>query len=151
VTSNGGAGRTAGPAAVPSTTASRNIAPGTHRISRAYRGGLVVALCVLSPGAVAAQQAITNPFAGRADVIDEGRSRFNQYCAHCHGTNAYQGERPRDLRRLNLRYGQQAPRVFYEVVSNGRLDKGMPVWTTVLSDEVLWQIFTFLETVQTPP
>jgi len=27
----------------------------------------------------------------------------------------------------------------------------MPVWKTVLSDEVLWQIFTFLETVQTPP
>src|SRR6267143_4603302 len=32
------------------------------------------------------------------------------------------------------RCGQQAPRVFYEVVSNGRLDKGMPVWKTVLSD-----------------
>jgi mono/diheme cytochrome c family protein len=154
VKSNGGAGRTAGPAAVPSTTASGNIAPSTDLISHAYRGALVVALCVLSSGAVAAQQAIatiTNPFAGRADVIDEGRSRFNQYCAHCHGTNAYQGERSRDLRRLNLRYGQQAPRVFYEVVSNGRLDKGMPVWKTVLSDEVLWQIFTFLETVQTPP
>jgi polar amino acid transport system substrate-binding protein len=115
---------------------------------------LVVVLCVLLPGAVPAQPApatITNPFEGRADVIDEGRSLFNQYCAHCHGTNAYQGERSRDLRRLNLRYGQQAPRAFYEVVSNGRLDKGMPVWKTVLSDEVLWQIFTFLETVQTPP
>jgi len=103
---------------------------------------------------VPAQQApatITNPLEGRADVIDEGRSLFNQYCAHCHGTNAYQGERARDLRRLNLRYGPQAPRVFYEVVSNGRLDKGMPVWKTVLSDEMLWQVFTFLETVQTPP
>jgi len=127
VKSNGGAGRTA---------------------------ALVVVLSVLLPGAVPAQHAaatITNPFQGRADVIDEGRSLFNQYCGHCHGTNAYQGERSRDLRRLNLRYGQQAPRVFYEVVSNGRLDKGMPVWKTVLSDEVLWQIFTFLETVQTPP
>jgi hypothetical protein len=37
------------------------------------------------------------------------------------------------------------------VVSKGRLDKGMPVWKTVLSDEMLWQVFTFLETVQTPP
>jgi len=117
-------------------------------------GALAVALCVVSPGAAAkAQQApvaITNPFEGRADVIDEGRSLFNQYCAHCHGTNAYQGERSRDLRRLNLRYGHQAPRVFYEAVSNGRLDKGMPVWKTVLSEDVLWQIFTFLQTVQTP-
>ena len=151
---NGGAGVTAGPAAVPSMSSSGKIAPGTCRISAAYRGALAVVLCVLSPGAVPAQQAaatITNPFEGRADVIDEGRSLFNQYCAHCHGTNAFQGERSRDLRRLNLRYGQQAPRVFYEVVSKGRLDKGMPVWKTVLSDEALWQIFTFLETVQTPP
>lgn len=121
----------------------------------AWGGALAVVLCVFSPGALArAQQApatIANPFEGRADVVDDGRSLFNQYCAHCHGTNADQGERPRDLRRLNLRYGQQAPRMFYETVSNGRLDKGMPVWKTVLSDDVLWRIFTFLETVQTPP
>jgi hypothetical protein len=35
------------------------------------------------------------------------------------------------------------------VTRQGKLDKGMPVWTTVLSDDALWQIFTFLETVQT--
>jgi mono/diheme cytochrome c family protein len=155
VTSSGGAGRRAGPAVVPSTSASTDIALGRRRILSAYGAALAVILGVFSPGlAVHAQQAattITNPFEGRADVIDEGRSLFNQYCAHCHGTNAFQGERPRDLRRLNLRYGPQAPRVFYETVSKGRLDKGMPVWKTVLSDDVLWQIFTFLETVQTPP
>jgi len=114
----------------------------------------VVVLCVLSPGVVRAQQAaatITNPFSGRADVIEEGRGLFNQYCAHCHGTNAYQGERPRDLRRLSLRYGREAPRVFYETATKGKLDKGMPVWKTVLSEDALWQIFTFLETVQAPP
>jgi mono/diheme cytochrome c family protein len=153
--SNGGAGRRAVPAVVPSTSVSTEIALGRRRILSASGGALAVILFIFSPGAAAqAQQAaatITNPFEGRADVIDYGRSLFNQYCAHCHGTNAYQGERSRDLRRLNLRYGQQAPRMFYETVSNGRLDKGMPVWKTVLSDDVLWQIFTFLETVQTPP
>jgi len=117
---------------------------------------LGVSALLVSAGAVpaSAQQAapaVTNPLAGRADVIDDGRSLFNQYCAHCHGTNAYQGERSRDLRRLSLRYGAQAPRVFYETATNGKLDKGMPVWKTVLSDDALWQIFTFLETVQTPP
>jgi mono/diheme cytochrome c family protein len=116
---------------------------------------LVILLCVLSSfvAAKAQQQAatITNPFSGRADVIEEGRSLFNQYCAHCHGTNAYQGERSRDLRRLSLRYRHEAPRVFYETATRGKLDKGMPVWKTVLSDDLLWQIFTFLETVQTPP
>ena len=114
---------------------------------------LVVVLSVLASAqpATAQQAAITNPLAGRAEVVDEGRSLFNQYCAHCHGTNAYQGERARDLRRLQLRYGPEAPRVFYETVTKGKLDKGMPVWKPILSDDVLWQMFTFLETVQTPP
>jgi len=93
-----------------------------------------------------------NPFEGRADVVPEGRSLFNQYCSHCHGPNAIQGERPRDLRRLNIRHGQQqAPRVFYETANRGRPDKGMPTWNGILTDDKLWRIFTFLETVQTPP
>jgi polar amino acid transport system substrate-binding protein len=134
--SNGGVGSTAGSAVVFFVVV------------------LALSSMVVSPLAMPAsaqQAAVTNPLSGRADVIDEGRSLFNQYCAHCHGTNAYQGERSRDLRRLSLRYGAQAPRVFYETATNGKLDKGMPVWKTVLSDDALWQIFTFLETVQTPP
>jgi mono/diheme cytochrome c family protein len=94
---------------------------------------------------------ITNPFAGRSDVVEEGRSLFNQYCSHCHGPNAFQGERPGDLRRLKIRYGKEATRVFYDTVSSGRLDKGMPVLKGVLSEEVLWRIFTYLETVQAQP
>jgi mono/diheme cytochrome c family protein len=94
---------------------------------------------------------IENPFAGRADVVEEGRSLFNQYCAHCHGPNAVQGERPRDLRRLQIRYGDNASTVFYETVSVGRMDVGMPVWKGILTDEVLWGIFTYLQTVQTQP
>ena len=118
-----------------------------------HAGALAAALCLAAPTARAENTArpIANPFEGRADVVDEGRSLFNQYCGHCHGTNAFQGERSRDLRRLKLRYQSQAASVFYETVSNGRLEKGMPVWKAVLSDDVVWQIFTFLETVQTPP
>jgi len=94
---------------------------------------------------------IENPFAGRVDLVAEGRSLFNQYCSHCHGPNAVQGERPRDLRRLDIRYGDKASSVFYETVSTGRMDLGMPVWKGVLTDDVLWRIFTYLQTVQTQP
>ena len=94
---------------------------------------------------------IANPFEGRADVVVEGRSLFNQYCSHCHGPNAIQGERPRDLRRLRIRYGDKAPEVFDSTTSKGRPDKGMPVWKGVLSDDVLWSIYTYLESVQTQP
>jgi polar amino acid transport system substrate-binding protein len=94
---------------------------------------------------------VTNPLEGRSDLVDDGRSLFNQYCAHCHGPNAIQGERPRDLRRLKLRYGGGAPKAFYESVSRGRPDKGMPVWKGTLSDDALWRIFTYLQTLQTEP
>jgi len=115
-------------------------------------GALAAALCfaALTARGENAATPVVNPFEGRADLVDDGRSLFNQYCAHCHGTNAFQGERSRDLRRLKLRYQARAAAVFYETVSNGRLQKGMPVWKSVLSDDALWEIFTFLETVQTP-
>jgi len=89
-----------------------------------------------------------NPYSGNAEVAKEGASLFNQYCSHCHGPWAEQGERPRDLRRLRIRYGDDAISMFYTTVNNGRLDKGMPVWKGVLPEQVLWKIYTFLETVQ---
>jgi mono/diheme cytochrome c family protein len=93
----------------------------------------------------------TNPYEGRSDLVPEGKSLFNQYCSHCHGPNAQQGERPRDLRRLRIRYGDDAITVFYTTINEGRMDKGMPPWKGVLSDDLMWRIFTFLDTVQTPP
>jgi mono/diheme cytochrome c family protein len=117
--------------------------------------GLVAAALLVSwLGARAAEPTaatVANPLEGRSDVVDEGRGLFNQYCSHCHGPNAIQGERPRDLRRLKLRYGSEATKVYQEAMSRGRPDKGMPVWKDVLSDDVLWRIFTYLQTVQTEP
>jgi mono/diheme cytochrome c family protein len=89
-----------------------------------------------------------NPYSGDKQVAQEGGSLFNQFCSHCHGPWAEQGERPRDLRRLRIRYGDDAIAMFYTTVNEGRLDKGMPVWKGVLRDEVQWKIYTFLETVQ---
>src|SRR5258706_14241410 len=115
---------------------------------------IAAALFLFTGGGTAAEtnsEALKNPYEGRQDLVAEGASLFNQYCSHCHGPNAVQGERPRDLRRLNIRYGDKASTIFYETVSTGRLDVGMPVWKGVLSDEGLWRIFTYLQTVQTQP
>ncbi|MFO1321451.1 MAG: c-type cytochrome [Burkholderiales bacterium] len=106
----------------------------------------VAAACV--SGAAHGDDRPKNPFAGDKAIASEGGSLLNQYCSHCHGQWAEQGERPRDLRRLNLRYGDDAITTFYRTVNNGRLEKGMPVWKGVLSEETLWKIYTFLESVQ---
>jgi mono/diheme cytochrome c family protein len=91
---------------------------------------------------------IKNPHEGRTELIEEGKSLFNQYCSHCHGPDAVQGEKPRDLRRLTRRYGDGATEMFYTTVNNGRMDKGMPVWKGVIEEDVMWRIYTFLQSVQ---
>ena len=111
----------------------------------------LAAALTLAPAIVVAEESDTrptNPYAGQTEVIPEGNSLFNQYCSHCHGPNAVQGERPRDLRRLQRRYGDDAISVFYTTINNGRMDKGMPVWKGVLEEDVMWKIYTFLSSVQ---
>lgn len=114
-----------------------------------FARSIVAAAITFTPLAVAAADGeLVNPYAGREDVIEEGGSLLNQYCSHCHGPWAVQGERPRDLRRLNLRYGDYAMSTYYTTVQNGRPPKGMPPWKGILDDEIVWKIYTFLQTVQ---
>jgi ABC-type amino acid transport substrate-binding protein/cytochrome c553 len=85
-----------------------------------------------------------------AALVAKGREIFNGTCAHCHGIDAVQSERKRDLRLLTHRYGDQAQDVYFQTVTHGRPSKGMPNWREVYSDEELGKIFAYLKTVQTP-
>lgn len=110
---------------------------------------LVAAAIVCMPLVANAEQGeFTNPYEGREDLVEEGGSLLNQYCSHCHGPWAVQGERPRDLRRLSLRYGDDASSTFYTTVQNGRMEKGMPYWKGILEDDTIWKIYTFLQSIQ---
>ena len=118
----------------------------------ASRTLLVAIVCVFAARIFAAEEnadVLKNPYEGRTDVIEEGGSLLNQYCSHCHGPYAEQGERVRDLRRLNIRYGDDAINLFWITVNDGRMDKGMPVWKEAISDDIKWRIYTFLQSVQT--
>jgi polar amino acid transport system substrate-binding protein len=81
---------------------------------------------------------------------EAGKEVFNASCAHCHGVDAVQGERRIDLRRLQLRYGENARATFWTTVHEGRPSKGMPAWKEVLTDDVLNDIYAYLITIQTP-
>ena len=77
-------------------------------------------------GAAPGKSVFRDPFSGQEDDQAEGRTKFNVHCSHCHGPNAIQGERPRDLRHLTLRYGKKVAEVFLTTALDGRPDKGMP-------------------------
>lgn len=94
--------------------------------------------------------AASAPTDERADMIAAGRSAFNQHCSHCHAPNAMSPEPSRDLRRLRLRYGAATQEVFFATVTRGRPDKGMPPWNN-LDPATLQRVWTFLDSVQTPP
>ena len=89
-----------------------------------------------------------NPFSGDEEIIAKGRSLFNVHCSHCHGPNAIQGMRKRDLRRLTIKYKDRVTKVFLTTALMGRVEKGMPSWGEIFEEETLWTIYSFLETVQ---
>jgi polar amino acid transport system substrate-binding protein len=100
---------------------------------------------------VLAQEEKTNPFKGDADAVRAGRSVFNQHCAHCHSPNAMNPEPRTDLRRLKRRYGDNMGNVALQTITDGRVANGMPPWKEILSEEAIWKIMTFLESVQSQP
>ena len=103
------------------------------------------------PAPTPLSRAPVNPFHGRAEVVPVGRSVFNQHCSHCHSPNAQSPEPSRDLRRLKRRYGDQRLEVYYGTVTAGRPAKGMPPWDQALNPDQIWQVWTFLESVQVDP
>ena len=56
------------------------------------------------------------------------------------GPDAVQGERRRNLRLLHHRYGDECDRLFMTTVTRGRVDKGMPNWSGVLTEEQFQKI-----------
>ncbi len=91
---------------------------------------------------------VTNPLSGNQAAIQEGRSWFRSVCSPCHGGKADgAGERGHgaDLRVFNKGFKK-----FVETVKNGK-DTGramkMPRWGKILTDEQIYQIGAYLETL----
>ncbi len=124
---------------------------------RRFRQGIVLASLVaglivapmMRPVACADDEIpVTNPLSGNEAAIKEGRSWFRNVCSVCHGGRADgAGDRGQgaDLRVFNKGF-----RKFVETVKGGK-DTGrtqkMPGWGKVLSDEQIYQIGAYLETL----
>jgi polar amino acid transport system substrate-binding protein len=85
-----------------------------------------------------------------AQNIAAGHKLFNEICSHCHGPDAVQGEQRRNLRLLRQRYGDEMPQTFITTVTHGRVNKGMPNWSGIISTDEFSKILAFLTSVQEP-
>lgn len=89
-----------------------------------------------------------NPYRENPRAIEIGSSAYNQNCAACHGLEAKSGGIAPDLRYLET--GITGDEWFKERVINGAVRDGrvyMPKMANFLSQEALWAIRSYLESV----
>lgn len=90
----------------------------------------------------------SNPYRKDKTAIRIGDSAYNQNCARCHGLGGISGGIAPDLRYLPL--GDEGDEVFLPRIRKGAVRDGrvyMPPFEGTLSQEAMWAIRTWLETV----
>lgn len=90
-----------------------------------------------------------NPYRGNKRAIEIGASAFNQNCARCHGIGAISGGIAPDLRYLPE--GLEGDEWFLERIRHGAVRDGrvyMPHFEGILSQEAMWTIRSWLDTVR---
>ncbi len=90
----------------------------------------------------------SNPYRKDKTAITIGSSAFNQNCARCHGLGAISGGIAPDLRYLPQ--GDEGDEAFMPRIRKGAVRDGrvyMPPFEGILSQEAMWAIRTWLETV----
>jgi cytochrome c-550 PedF len=90
----------------------------------------------------------TNPYRGNPRAIEIGKSAYNQQCARCHGIGGVSGGLAPDLRTLDK--GDQGDKDFLPPLRHGVFRDGrtmMPKYEGILSQEAMWAIRSWLETV----
>lgn len=95
----------------------------------------------------------TNPYRDvegdmKKEILRVGASAYNQNCARCHGLDAISGGIAPDLRYLAADYDGDEWYIYR--VQNGAVRNGavyMPKMTEHLSQEALWAVRSFVESV----
>ena len=89
-----------------------------------------------------------NPYRGDATAIKIGKSAYNQQCARCHGLEGVSGGLAPDLRFAEK--GDAGDKDFLPPVRKGVTRDGrtmMPKYEGVMSQEAMWAIRSFLESI----
>jgi putative heme-binding domain-containing protein len=89
-----------------------------------------------------------NPLAGDPKAITQGAVLFRQECAYCHGVSARGGMRGPDLTTGSWTHGGSDAEVA-ATISTGVPGTAMP--PNKLTDDEIWQVVTYLRTLEKPP
>jgi len=90
----------------------------------------------------------TNPYRNNPAAVNIGESAYAQQCARCHGISGVSGGLAPDLRTLDK--GDEGDKAYLPPTRRGVFRDGrtlMPKYEGILSQEAMWAIRTWLETV----
>jgi mono/diheme cytochrome c family protein len=100
---------------------------------------------------------LTNPFAGDADAIAEGKVIFEDKCQECHGAEGV-GDGPRsvnlnpkpvDLSDGTVMANRSDGYIFWRVTKGGLMEpfnSGMRAFEMSLTEEQRWQVISYIRT-----
>ena len=91
----------------------------------------------------------TNPYRGNETAIKIGKSGYGQQCARCHGIGGVSGGLAPDLRFLEK--GDEGDKSFLGPTRRGVFRDGrtlMPKYEGILSQEAMWAIRSWLDTIR---
>ena len=110
---------------------------------------LRVPLVSIIPGGIAAEAEINNPTAGDPASATRGMQYFNTFnCIGCHAPNGGGGMGP-SLSNRTFKFGAQ-PASHFVVIAHGA-PLGMPAWARVLSENVVWDLVSYIDSISNAP
>ncbi|MGH9630759.1 MAG: c-type cytochrome [Bryobacteraceae bacterium] len=95
------------------------------------------------PATLLAQE--SNPLAGNARAVDDGRITFRGACSACHGITGQGGTGPNLVGRFTSRLSD---RRLFQSIKHGVPGTDMPPFP--LPDEKIWQLVSFLRSLSAP-
>jgi cytochrome c oxidase cbb3-type subunit 3 len=116
-------------------------------LAAALLGGVIIHLSAQVPAPAAADQR-ANPLSGDPQAITKGAVLFRQECVFCHGVGARGGMRGPDLTTGSWNHGGSDADL-KRTITDGVAGTAMP--PNNLKTEEIWQIVSYLRTVQQPP
>ena len=110
---------------------------------------LQVPLANIIPGAVSLPT-LKNPMANDPDSAQRGMQYFESMnCVGCHAANGAGGMGPTLSDASQFKYGSDPAHLFVVIQHGAPL--GMPAWGTVLPNNVIWDIVSYIESISKDP
>ncbi len=114
-------------------------------ISNTLRAAALIAICWI---AFAESTPETSQPAVDPELVEKGRAVYAAFCLACHGAEDVAIESPSNLFDREWHYGNE-PEQIERSIRKGILEKGMPAWDQMITDEDIDSLVAYLLSFQT--